>query len=181
MSEESNSNGKRERVEEDNIPSEEEPRPKSLRSSDDSDSNVGKEETASAEANEDAAGKDDPPSEEPKEAKGDANTSDEKKEGFEVDRKGAPEETQPPADAAAAEAPSAVPEVAPAAPVPAPAGVDPYVQATVVMTPQVVEERGEIPALYVGKVIGKVRSYAESCHLFRFSALPLLKVFVSCT
>jgi rRNA processing protein Krr1/Pno1 len=37
-------------------------------------------------------------------------------------------------------------------------GVDPTVQATVFNPDQIVEERGEIPALYVGKVIGKVRN-----------------------
>lgn len=37
------------------------------------------------------------------------------------------------------------------------AAVNPTVQATIVNPDQIVEERGEIPALYVGKVIGKVR------------------------
>ena len=44
----------------------------------------------------------------------------------------------------------------PVATLPPPA-VNPTVQATVVNPDQIVEERGEIPALYVGKVIGKVR------------------------
>ena len=92
---------------------------------------------------------------------------------FVVDRTGALETKE------TAEAPAAAPKTepseepkpaaaapAPAAPAPAPVvtGVDPTVQATLVNPTQIVEERGEIPALYVGKVIGKVGGAAK--HIF---------------
>lgn len=77
-------------------------------------------------------------------------------EPFVLDRKGV------------VETPNANPQSATSEPThnPGPAaGVDPTAQATVVNPDQIVEERGEIPALYVGKVIGKVKD--RRCLLIR--------------
>lgn len=58
-------------------------------------------------------------------------------------------------------------------PLPPPiSAVNPTIQATVMNPDQIVEERGEIPALYVGKVIGKVRTRSKK---FPF----VLSVFMS--
>ena len=77
-------------------------------------------------------------------------------------------ETSPPTTAAAPPAAS-VAALNPAQhPTPTGSGapVDPTVQATIVNPDQIVEERGEIPPLYVGKVIGKGGevSIGYQCH-----------------
>lgn len=180
MSEESNSNGKRERSDEETTSAEEKPT-KSMKNGDgdaSQSSTAGTEDTANTEGKDKETG--DPPAEESKEA-GDEEKSPGKEAesdgkqaaeevAFVLDTKGVtPEETKvaadPPVPAvsdprrAAEVAPPPVAEAPPAAAAPAPVGVDPTVQPTVVNPSQIVEERGEIPALYVGKVIGKVRRF----------------------
>ena len=88
---------------------------------------------------------------------------------FVVDRTGDPPGEEPSATDLPAEETPPAPE-APAPPTAAPPGtaapapVDPTVQASIVNPTQIVEERGEIPALYVGKVIGKVRRVPALYH-----------------
>ena len=169
----SNENGKRERSDEEE-PEESLPPTKSLKNGDGeaSQSTLGTEDTGNTDAKEkdaaDSPGKteEDPADpKDPSEKEDEAAPTDSKPKSeeatFVLDHKGTTE-AQPESNTADPPAAESVPAPAPA-PVPGPqpslappVGVDPTVQATVVMTDQVVDERGEIPAVYVGKVIGKV-------------------------
>jgi len=168
-SSESNSNGKRERENLDASPEADEagPTTKILKSSDDSDEK--ESDTLSSEANLTPVPQPDektiqenkteeetpPPAEEDKEEDAPAAAAKAEEPAIQIDRSG--QEVQE--TAAAAASPAAAP--APAATDPRTAavtgvpGVDPNAQATVINPEQTVEERGEVSALYVGRVIGK--------------------------
>jgi hypothetical protein len=124
-------------------------------------SNVSSEETAPNEATEETSKEATEATKEETEGKNEETTQ------FVVDRKGEEEhqeeakEEAPAAESTPALVESSIPSQT--APPPTnystlpPPAVNPSVPATVVNPDQIVEERGEIPALYVGKVIGKVR------------------------